>query len=75
MFSVIGFFYVKNRGKGGIARRFIPRRKAKDRDFLKIAREITENGDDVRNVVRRKNEAGKSASRAGRESGPRGSSR
>ena len=39
MFSVIGFFYVKNRGKGGVAGRFIPRRKAKDRDFLKIARE------------------------------------
>lgn len=39
VFSVIGFFYVKNRGKGGVAGRFIPRRKAKDRDFLKIARE------------------------------------
>lgn len=55
VFSVIGFFFVKNRGKGGIARRFIPRRKAEDRDFLKIARKITENGDDVREVVRRKN--------------------
>ena len=39
IFSVIGFFYVKNRGKGKLAGRFIPRRKAKDRDFLKIARE------------------------------------
>ena len=39
VFSVIGFFYVKNRGKGKLAARFIPRRKAKDRDFLKIARE------------------------------------
>lgn len=39
VFSVIGFFYVKNRGKGKLAGRFIPRRKAKDRDFLKIARE------------------------------------
>lgn len=55
VFSVIGFFYVKNRGKGGIVRRFIPRRKAKDRDFLRIAREITENGDDVREVLRSKN--------------------
>lgn len=53
VFSVIGFFFVKNRGKGGIAGRFIPRRKARDRDFLKIAREITESGYDVKTVVRR----------------------
>ena len=39
VFSILGFFYVKNRGKGGVAGSFIPRRKAKDRDFLKIARE------------------------------------
>lgn len=52
IFSVIGFFYAKNRGKGGFANRFIPRRKAKDRDFLKIAREISENGDDVKDVMR-----------------------
>lgn len=52
IFSVIGFYYVKNRGKGGFANRFIPRRKAKDRDFLKIAREISENGDDVKDVMR-----------------------
>lgn len=39
VFSVLGFFYVKNRGKGKVAWRFIPRRKAEDRDFLKIARE------------------------------------
>ena len=38
IFSVIGFFYVKNRGKGVFAGCFIPRRKAKDKDFLKIAR-------------------------------------
>lgn len=42
IFSVIGFFYVKNRGKGKLAGRFIPRRKAKDRDFLKIASENTQ---------------------------------
>lgn len=54
IFSVIGFFYVKNRGKSRLANCFIPRRKAKDRDFLKIAREISENGDDVKNVVRQK---------------------
>ncbi len=54
VFSVIGFFFVKNRGKGGIAGRFIPRRKAKDRDFLKIARKIAENGGDVKTVVRKR---------------------
>lgn len=36
IFSVIGFFYVKNRGKGKVAGRFIPRKKKADRDFLKI---------------------------------------
>ena len=54
VFSVIGFFFAKNRGKGRIVGRFIPRRKAKDRDFLKIAREIAENGDDVKAVVRKR---------------------
>ena len=39
VFSVLGFFYVKNRGKGKVARRFIPRRKKSDRDFLKIVSE------------------------------------
>ena len=54
VFSVIGFFFFKNRGKSRIVGRFIPRRKAKDRDFLKIAREIAENGDDVKAVVRKR---------------------
>lgn len=44
VFSVIGFFYVKNRGKGTLAGRFIPRRKEKDRDFLKIVRETAASG-------------------------------
>ena len=39
LFSVIGFFYVKNRGKGGLVGRFVPRRKRADRDFLRIAAE------------------------------------
>lgn len=34
VFSVIGYFFVKNRGRGKFARRFIPRLKDKDRDFL-----------------------------------------
>ena len=40
VFSVFGFFYVRNRGQKGIAGRFIPRRKDSDRDFLKIVKEI-----------------------------------
>lgn len=37
MFSVIGFFYVKNRGKGKFANGLIPRLKTKDADFLEQA--------------------------------------
>ena len=45
VFSVIGFFYVKNRGKGNVVRRFVPRKKKEERDFLKIveAQEEKEN--------------------------------
>ena len=39
IFSIIGFFYVKKRGQGEIARRFIPHMKKADRDFLKIVKE------------------------------------
>lgn len=39
VFSVIGFFYVKNRGKGNIVRRFVPSKKKDDRDFLKIVQD------------------------------------
>lgn len=39
VFSVFGYFYVKNRGKGNFVSRFVPRRKKKDRDFLRIVRE------------------------------------
>ncbi len=47
VFSVIGYFYVKNRGKGGLAGRFIPRKKKAERDFLKIAQtEIKEKEDE-----------------------------
>lgn len=42
VFSVIGFFYVKNRGKSKVAGRFIPRRKEEERDFLRIAMEKAE---------------------------------
>lgn len=36
VFSVIGYFYVKNRGKGSIAKRFIPRKKTEEKDFLQM---------------------------------------
>lgn len=39
VFSIIGYFYVKNRGKGRFASRLIPRLKSKDADFLKQAQE------------------------------------
>lgn len=42
VFSVFGYFYVKNRGKGGIVGRFVPRRKMEERDFLKIVQEKEE---------------------------------
>ncbi len=45
VFSVLGFFYVKTRGKGKVAGSFIPRRKDHDRDFLRIARESAQNKD------------------------------
>jgi len=39
IFSIIGYFYVKNRGKGSVVRRFVPSKKKEGRDFLKIVRE------------------------------------
>lgn len=42
VFSVIGYFYVKHRGKGRFAKRFIPRLKSADADFLEKAEEIAE---------------------------------
>lgn len=39
VFSIIGYFYVKHRGKGRFAKRLIPRLKTKDADFLKKAKE------------------------------------
>lgn len=39
VFSVIGYFYVKNRGRGKVARGLIPRLKTKDADFLEQAEE------------------------------------
>lgn len=36
IFSVIGFFYVKHRGKGSFVTRFIPRKKKRENDYLAI---------------------------------------
>lgn len=42
VFSIIGFFYVKNRGKGRFARRLIPTPKEEGRDYLAAAAEEVE---------------------------------
>ena len=39
VFSIIGYYYVKHRGKGGIANRFIPRLKKREADFLTMVEE------------------------------------
>lgn len=49
--ATVFFFFVKNRGKSRSVGRFIPHRKAKDRDSLKLARESAENGDDMKTVA------------------------
>lgn len=38
VFSFIGYFYVKNRGKGNIVKRLVPSRKSADRDYLAAAK-------------------------------------
>lgn len=42
VFSIIGFFYIKNRGEGKFANRLIPRLKNQDADFLKQVEEEEE---------------------------------
>ena len=37
VFSIIGYFYVKRRGEGKFAKKFIPRRKQEESDYLRIA--------------------------------------
>ena len=41
-FSFIGYFYIKSKGTGKMAQRFIPRLKKKEADFLKIAEDEIE---------------------------------
>lgn len=38
VFSFIGYFYVKNRGKGNIVKRLVPSRKSAGRDYLAAAK-------------------------------------
>ena len=58
LFSVIGFFYVKNRGKGSLVGRFVPRRKRADRDFLRIAAENAAKEETEEQPPREKEEEG-----------------
>ena len=58
LFSVIVFFYVKNRGKGGLVGRFVPRRKRADRDFLRIAAENAAKEETEEQPPREKEEEG-----------------
>ena len=39
VFSVIGFFYIKHKGKGRVASRFIPSVRKKKHEFYKIVEE------------------------------------
>lgn len=39
IFSIIGYFYIKRKGKGKVAGRFIPQLKKKEADFLSIVAE------------------------------------
>lgn len=42
VFSIFGFFYTLNKGKGKFVNRFIPRRKAKNKDFKSIVKRLDE---------------------------------
>ncbi len=47
IFSVVGYFYVKSRGKGKLANSLIPRLKEEDADFLQQAKDEAANVDSV----------------------------
>ena len=56
-FSILGYFYVKKRGKGAFTRQFLPRRKTRDADFKRLARKELEQEEHEK-----QKEAGKEAS-------------
>ena len=43
VFSIIGFFYVKTRGEGKIAKRFIPKTRKEEYDYLRQIEEDQKN--------------------------------
>ena len=45
VFSILGFFYIKSRGGGWIAKEFIPRMKSKRADFLAQSEAMEEDDD------------------------------
>ena len=64
VFSIIGFFYVKNKGKGEFAKSFIPKRKKAKNDFLQIqldkaAQELQAQQSVEKPTIRRKIQDGK----------------
>lgn len=51
VFSCIGYFYIKSKGKGKMAGRFIPRLKKKEADFLKMAEEEMRSDANDKNIL------------------------
>lgn len=49
-FSVVGYIYINNRGKGWFAKRLIPSLKKEEADFLKIAEEEEEREEHLREL-------------------------
>ena len=45
VFSIVGYFYVKNRGKGWFARSFIPYVLSKEESAQLMSEELTANSD------------------------------
>lgn len=45
VFSIFGYIYVKNRGKGNIVKRFMPHAKKHEADFLRIVKEKEKKGE------------------------------
>ena len=42
VFSVIGFFYARGQGKKGLISLFVPRKKARNKDYLSIVKQTME---------------------------------
>lgn len=58
VFSVIGYFYVKSKGRGRVAKRFIPSRKDEGKDYLTAIQEAdTETGKRFKRRIKGRNSA------------------